>query len=113
MKGLLPEVLYKREKFAFMAPPAHTDKHKWLAMNELADEYLSKESIRDAGLLSEAGVRSIFDLHSDSKITTATQNELDAIINHMLGIQILHEQFIGTDIPSLAKAQAKSLGWLN
>lgn len=25
MKGLLPETLYKREKFAFMAPPAHTD----------------------------------------------------------------------------------------
>ena len=28
MKGLLPEVLYKREKFAFMAPPAHTDPKK-------------------------------------------------------------------------------------
>src|SRR5690606_40743325 len=28
MKGILPEVLYKREKFAFMAPPAHTDEKK-------------------------------------------------------------------------------------
>lgn len=113
MKGLLPEVLYKREKFAFMAPPAHTDKHKWLAMNELADEYLSSEAIKEAGLLSESGVRSIFDLHENGNITTATQNELDAIINHMLGIQILHEQFIATDIPALAKAQARNLGWLN
>jgi len=25
MRGLLPEVLYERQKFAFMAPPAHTD----------------------------------------------------------------------------------------
>jgi asparagine synthase (glutamine-hydrolysing) len=25
MKPLLPETLYKRQKFAFMAPPSHTD----------------------------------------------------------------------------------------
>ncbi|MGD9385976.1 MAG: asparagine synthase (glutamine-hydrolyzing), partial [Thioalkalispiraceae bacterium] len=45
MKGVLPKVLYEREKFAFMAPPAHTDPKKWAAMKALADKYLSDEEI--------------------------------------------------------------------
>ncbi|MEW8441201.1 MAG: asparagine synthase C-terminal domain-containing protein, partial [Candidatus Thiodiazotropha taylori] len=94
MKGLLPEVLYKREKFAFMAPPAHTDPQKWSAMRALADEYLSPSSIADAGLLSHQGVDALFALHEDGKLTAATQNKLDAVINHMLGIQVLHRHFV-------------------
>jgi asparagine synthase (glutamine-hydrolysing) len=111
MKGLLPEVLYKREKFAFMAPPAHTDPKKWAAMRELADEYLSPSAIADAGLLSVAGVKGLFDLHDDANLTAATQNKLDAIINHMLGVQVLHRHFVANDIPAMAKAKAESLGW--
>jgi len=111
MKGLLPEVLYKREKFAFMAPPAHTDPQKWNAMRELADEYLSDTAIKDAGLLSVEGVKALFDLHDDSSITTATQNKLDAVINHMLGVQVLHRHFVASDIPALAKKRAVELDW--
>ena len=35
MKGLLPETFCKREKFVFMAPPAHTDPEKWKSMQVL------------------------------------------------------------------------------
>lgn len=111
MKGLLPEVLYKREKFAFMAPPAHTDPHKWNAMRTLADEFLSDSAIKDAGLLSIEGVKALFDLHDNQQITPATQNKLDAVINHMLGIQVLHKHFVATDVPNQAKMKAKELGW--
>ncbi len=111
MKGLLPEVLYKREKFAFMAPPAHTDKHKWDAMQALADQYLNREAVESAGLLSYTGVQQLFALHDDDSITAATQNKLDAVINHMLGVQILHQQFVATDIPAQALKQAATLGW--
>ena len=111
MKGLLPEVLYKREKFAFMAPPAHTDTYKWQAMQQLADEYLNEDAIRDAGLLSHEGVKALFDLHDDPKITAATQNKLDAVINHMLGVQILHKHFVAQDIPALARKRAEELNW--
>lgn len=111
MKGLLPDVLYKREKFAFMAPPAHTDPKKWAAMRDLADEYLSDESITDAGILSAKGVNDLFALHDDDSLTAATQNKLDAIINHMLGVQVLHRQFVAADIPEQAKAKARELGW--
>jgi len=112
MKGLLPEVLYKREKFAFMAPPAHTDPQKWSAMRALADEYLDDASIEDAGLLSVQGVHDLFALHDDDSITAATQNKLDAVINHMLGVQVLHRHFVATDVPAQALQKAREVGWL-
>jgi asparagine synthase (glutamine-hydrolysing) len=111
MKGLLPEVLYKREKFAFMAPPAHTDPVKWNAMRALADEFLNDGAITDAGVLDPAGVKALFALHDDPDLTAATQNKLDAVINHMLGVQTLHRHFVATDVPAQARKRAEELGW--
>jgi asparagine synthase (glutamine-hydrolysing) len=111
MKGLLPESLYKREKFAFMAPPAHTDPVKWAAMRELADDYLSDQAIEDAGLLDRDGVAAVFGLHEAPDTTPATQTQLDAVINHMLGVQILYRQFVAADVPAVARARAAELGW--
>jgi asparagine synthase (glutamine-hydrolysing) len=111
MKGVLPKTLYEREKFAFMAPPAHTDEAKWKAMKALADEYLSDEAIDRAGLLDKHGVRALFQLHEDEQTPVATQVQLDAVINHMLGVQILYHHFVITDVPAQAKARAAQLGW--
>jgi len=111
MKGLLPTVLYEREKFAFMAPPAHTDPKKWAAMKTLADRYLSKDAVTAAGLLDPAGVAALFALHEGRDTPASTQVQLDAVINHMLGLQILHEQFVQTDVPAQARAAADRLGW--
>ncbi|SFM47492.1 asparagine synthase (glutamine-hydrolysing) [Ectothiorhodospira mobilis] len=111
MKGLLPRVLYEREKFAFMAPPAHTDPKKWAAMRALADQYLSDDAVAEAGLLDPAGVKALFDLHQAKDTTASTQVQLDAVINHMIGVQVLHHQFVAQDIPRLARRKAESLGW--
>ncbi|HEY9149679.1 MAG TPA: asparagine synthase (glutamine-hydrolyzing), partial [Gammaproteobacteria bacterium] len=111
MKGVLPRVLYEREKFAFMAPPAHTDPKKWAAMRRLADEYLTPQRIEEAGLLDVEGVQALFDLHDAPDTTTSTQVQLDAVINHMLGVQILHRHFIAGDVPALARQRADELGW--
>jgi len=111
MKGLLPEVLYKREKFAFMAPPAHTDPKKWAAVQALAERHLSPSAITDAGLLNGAGVKALFELHEAPDTATATQVQLDASINHLLGVQILHQQFVAGDIPRQARETASRLGW--
>jgi asparagine synthase (glutamine-hydrolysing) len=111
MKGLLPETLYRREKFAFMAPPAHADAGNWSAMRRLADIYLTDDALEATGLLDPPGVRAIFDLHDQTTTTPATQVQLDAIINHMLGVQVLHKHFIATDVPAEAKARARELGW--
>jgi asparagine synthase (glutamine-hydrolysing) len=112
MKGLLPEVLYKREKFAFMAPPAHTDPAKWAAMKALADKYLSAAAVEDAGLLSAEGVARMFAVHENPDTSAATQVQLDAVINHLLGVQILHEQFVAADLPRKARERAKELNWV-
>lgn len=111
MKGLLPQVLYEREKFAFMAPPAHTDKEKWQAMKSLADIYLSESAINDAGLLSTKGVSELFELHENPNTSSATQVQLDAVINHMLSVQIMHKQFVAADIPKQAAEKAQAVGW--
>jgi asparagine synthase (glutamine-hydrolysing) len=111
MKGLLPETLYKREKFAFMAPPAHTDPKKWQAMKTLANRYLNPDTIAEAGLLDAEGVSALFALHESSTTSAATQTQLDAVINHLIGVQVLHRQFITTDIPVQARRKAGELGW--
>jgi len=111
MKGLLPKVLYEREKFAFMAPPAHTDPKKWAAMKALANQYLSEEAIREAGLLDPEGVRRLFELHEAEDTSVSTQVQLDAVINHMIGVQVLHEHFVAADIPRIARRKAEALGW--
>jgi asparagine synthase (glutamine-hydrolysing) len=111
MAGLLPEVLYRREKFAFMAPPAHTEPEKWEQMKQLADDYLSEEAIDAAGLLSKAGVRALFARHEDPATTDAERVQMDAVINHLLGVQMLHRMFVAEDVPALARREADRLGW--
>lgn len=111
MRGLLPKVLYEREKFAFMAPPAHTDPKKWSAMKALADEYLSPQALTAAGCLDVDGVQALFALHEATDTSAETQVQLDAVINHLLGVQILHKQFIATDISAEARRRADALGW--
>ena len=95
-----------------MAPPAHTDPEKWSAMKSLADKYLSDEAIDNTGLLDKANVRKIFVLHEADDTPVATQVKLDAVINHLLGIQILHKHFVQTDVPKQAEKRAAELGWL-
>jgi len=111
MRGLLPKVLYEREKFAFMAPPAHTDEKKWQAMQGLARNYLSDDAVADAGLLSSSGIARLFELHDAPDTTAGTKNTIDALLNHMIGVQIMHRRFVAADVPAEARAKAAELGW--
>lgn len=111
MAGLLPDVLYQREKFAFMAPPAHTESEKWEQMKRLADDYLSDQAIDEAGLLSKAGVQSLFARHKDPATTDSDRVQMDAMINHLLCVQMLHRMFVATDVPAQARQAAEQLGW--
>ena len=36
---------------------------------------------------------------------------MDAVINHLLGVQMLHRLFVAADIPELARQEADRLGW--
>src|SRR5690606_24027611 len=43
VRGVLPDVLYRREKFAFMAPPAHTDRQKQAEVERLISSHLGSD----------------------------------------------------------------------
>ena len=36
---------------------------------------------------------------------------MDAVINHLLGVQMLHRMFVASDLPELARQEADRLGW--
>lgn len=89
VKGVLPEVLYKREKFAFMAPPAHTDRDKQNCLDELLDAYVSPAAIESAGILCPRAVEAFLgDYRRDTDPVSLTRK--DTLINHVLCLQILH-----------------------
>ena len=112
MKGLLPDTLYRREKFAFMAPPAHTDPQKLAAIRQLAEVYLTESAINAAGVLSYSDVEQLLQRYELGTTSNEEKVQLDAMVNHVLGVQILHQHFVATDVPKLAQQRAMELGWI-
>ena len=80
MRPLLPETLYRRQTFAFMAPPAHTDPVKQRAMANLADTYLSREPIAAAGLLDDEAVNTLRLRHQNGHTPVTERVQLDAVL---------------------------------
>ena len=109
--GLLPERLYHREKFAFMAPPAHADDAKLQKLDQLVAAHLSREAIETCGLLDPAGVEQLLERHRNPETPAAERVQLDAMVNHLLGVQILHKLFVQTDVPAQARQAADARGW--
>lgn len=93
VKGVLPEVLYQREKFAFMAPPAHTDQAKQDRVGELIAGYLNNDTVKDAGICSPERVATFLnDYRADTDPTSLVRK--DTLLNHLLTLHILHRQFV-------------------
>jgi asparagine synthase (glutamine-hydrolysing) len=107
MKGVLPQELYEREKFAFMAPPAHTDPNKLRALKTLKEKYLNPGTISQSGILDSKEIEAIWQRYTDSKTDPGDLVQLDAVINHTVGVQILHKNFVETRIPSLAQEMVR------
>lgn len=96
VRGVLPEVLYRREKFAFMAPPAHTDEKKKARVASLIETYLNPAEVAEAGVLDPARVTAFVDgYRSDRDPVSLTRK--DALLNHLLCLQILHAHLIRGD----------------
>ena len=64
-----------------------------------------------AGMLSKNGVRALFDRHDSPETTEADRVQMDAVINHLLGVQMLHRMFVAADVPQQARQEAERLGW--
>jgi len=94
MKHVLPEVLYKREKFAFMAPPAHTDAEKTAEINKLIEKWLSSERLAEIGIFDEAKLAaSIEDYRKSDDHTQNTRK--DIILNHAIALHAIDELIAG------------------
>ncbi|TNE52645.1 MAG: asparagine synthase (glutamine-hydrolyzing) [Bacteroidetes bacterium] len=105
MRHILPEVLYKREKFAFMAPPAHTSSQKKQAVQLLINRFMSTKKVSDAGIFDVQRLKE-FLLRYEQETDPVALVRQDALLNHILGLHILQEQFIE------AKAEVpESIGW--
>jgi len=92
VKGVLPKVLYEREKFAFMAPPAHTCEAKLDKIDSLIQEFLNKDAIEGVGLFSPQAVdQFIQGYRQDTDPVSLTRK--DTLLNHMLSLQIIHKLF--------------------
>ena len=88
MKGILPQVLYEREKFAFMAPPSNTDPAKAAKVRALADVWLVPERIENAGLFDVDRVQQFLQTAwTSQEHSTGARN--DIIVNHLLCVQML------------------------
>ncbi len=93
MKTILPEVLYKREKFAFMAPPGHTEEKKRVKLDQLINKYLSPDAVKEVGIFSGQRIEKFLkDYKSDQDNVSLVRK--DALLNHLLGVQILHNHFL-------------------
>lgn len=93
MKNILPETLYKREKFAFMAPPANTEKKKALALDQLIGTYLNEDALAESGIFDPAALNNFLHQYkNDTDVVSLTRK--DALMNHIVGLQALHSLFI-------------------
>ena len=94
-----------------MAPPSHADKDNLSSMQKIVNEFLSPERIREFGILDETEVNDLLNKFFSSELDASEKVQLDAIINHLLSVQILYKIFIIQDIPDKAQKMAANLGW--
>ncbi len=96
MKHVLPEVLYRREKFAFMAPPAHTDDVKTASINQLIDKHLYSENIEQVGLLDQ---NAFDEMLAECRASNdhAQQTRKDIILNHAIALHAMKTLFSNTE----------------
>ena len=98
MVEVLPRELYEREKFAFMAPPAHTDVEKRAAVEKLVARWLAKDRVAATNLFNAEVVDDFMkQAWAETDSTIARRN--DILINHLVQLHILHGQMVDGDTP--------------
>ncbi len=99
MVNVLPRELYERKKFAFMAPPAHTDPIKRAAIQEMIDHWLTPERVQTLNVLDAGRLKQFVDeAWQETDGTVARRN--DIVMNHSLQLHMLQGQYVeGLPLP--------------
>ena len=93
MRGVLPEILYRREKFAFMAPPGHKEPKNQRGLKKLIDSFLTDSIVKEADIVDNQRLKGFIEgYYQDSDPLSLTRK--DTIINHLLGLHILFELYV-------------------
>lgn len=101
MVNVLPRELYEREKFAFMAPPAHTDPVKRNAVQEMINHWLTDARVSEVGFFDRDRLSQFIDqAWQETDGTLARRN--DIVLNHTLQLHMLHGQYVeGLPLPAV------------
>ncbi|MCC9601214.1 asparagine synthase (glutamine-hydrolyzing) [Stieleria sp. JC731] len=99
MVNVLPRELYERKKFAFMAPPAHTDPVKRQAIQEMISHWMTPERVSTLGVFDGDKLNAFIDeAWQETDGTVARRN--DIVMNHALQLHLLHGQYVeGLPLP--------------
>ncbi|WP_460724217.1 asparagine synthase (glutamine-hydrolyzing) [Nocardia heshunensis] len=90
LRHAMPEFLYRRRKFAFMAPPAHRSSGRTELLSRLDGKYLTRDRIAEVGICdADRTIRFL----TEVPLEPARANEHDKIHNHLLGLHILHDLY--------------------
>lgn len=92
MQHILPAVLYKREKFAFMAPPAYRDPIKQKNLYALLDKFVTPEAISELGILDPVNFEKFYNQFG-TEDEMAENTRSDVIMNHLLGLHAMKVLF--------------------
>ena len=79
---------------------------------ELMEEFASEEKVAEAGLIDYGALQDMIKKNDDPTVPREDKVQMDAILNHVLGVQLLHHHFIENDVPKMAAAKAHELGWV-
>ncbi|QEG00105.1 Asparagine synthetase [glutamine-hydrolyzing] 1 [Stieleria maiorica] len=101
MVNVLPRELYERKKFAFMAPPAHTDPVKRNAVQEMINHWLTPDRMNELGILNHERFDQFVDqAWQETDGTIARRN--DILMNHALQLHMLQGQYVeGMPLPTV------------
>lgn len=94
MRGVLPDVLYRREKFPFMAPPSHTDGAKRAGVDALLRRWMPRERVEETGLFDPGAVDGFiarWRMGGAADGDGDGANRDDILANHLLGLHILDQ----------------------
>ncbi|GAA2682996.1 MULTISPECIES: asparagine synthase (glutamine-hydrolyzing) [Actinosynnema] len=91
LRHAMPDFLYERRKFAFMAPPAHRSAERARRLARLTGKYLTRARIAEVGVCDPDRVLRFL---AEAPADNASANERDKVHNHLLGLHVLHDLFI-------------------
>lgn len=107
-RDLLPDDICHRPKFAYQAPEIRAFCFLDGTQSPLIDKYMNVNAIRDAGFFKASLVAALFKKIAASDLARLGTRDNMALIQ-MLSTQMLHDQFVRTDLKAIAEKRLGSL----